>query len=102
MTSFSAKERTINKKIIKLRKLTDKLNFGYTVSETFLAQSGLPSIEDIQTDNLPNILEDFYPSFRKQIRLQNTDNKDTPEVDDDDPNLQYKTSTLKCIRAGLN
>lgn len=51
----------------------------------YLAEKKLPDIDTISTDELPNVLSDFYTELRKV-----------------DAKGQYKTSTLKCIRAAIN
>lgn len=51
----------------------------------YLAEKEKPDADTISTDDLPDILSDFYTELRKS-----------------DAEGEYKTSTLKCIRAALN
>lgn len=51
----------------------------------YLKECKLPGQDDIETDQLPQILSDFYTELRKA-----------------DCEGEYKTSTLKCIRAAIN
>lgn len=51
----------------------------------YLAENDLPNSEEIETDQLPKVLEDFYVELRKA-----------------DCEGEYKLSTLKCIRAAIN
>lgn len=51
----------------------------------YLKEKKLPPVYKIESDDLPNILSDFYTELRK------TDGEN-----------DYKISTLKCIRAALN
>ena len=50
----------------------------------YLQEKGLPNLEDLDVNQLPNILEDFYPNLRR--------------VDGE----EYKLQSIKCIRAGIN
>lgn len=56
-----------------------------TCLREYLAEKNLPPIENIDSDDLPAILSQFYTELRKK-----------------DGEGEYKTSTLKCIRAALN
>lgn len=51
----------------------------------YLEEKGHPKIEEIETQSLPDILTAFYTELRKK-----------------DGEGEYKTSTLKCIRAAIN
>lgn len=51
----------------------------------YLSEKKLPALEDMETKDLPDMLENFYIELRKA-----------------DCQGEYKTSTLKCIRAALN
>lgn len=51
----------------------------------YLKEKKLATLEETLTENLPNILSDFYTELRKA-----------------DGENDYKISTLKCIRAALN
>lgn len=51
----------------------------------YLKEKKLPNAETVETKDLPDILMDFYTELRKA-----------------DGEGEYKTSTLKCIRAALN
>ena len=50
----------------------------------YLEEKMMPKLEDINIDELPAILENFYPNLRR--------------VDGED----YKLQSIKCIRAGIN
>lgn len=51
----------------------------------YLKEKNLPDSETISSDDLPAVLSDFYTELRKS-----------------DSEGEYKTSTLKCIRAAIN
>lgn len=51
----------------------------------YLKEKQLPNADTITTENLPDVLMDFYTELRKV-----------------DGEGEYKTSTLKCIRAAIN
>lgn len=51
----------------------------------YLEEKDLPDADTILVDELPNVLSDFYTELRKA-----------------DTKGEYKTSTLKCIRAAIN
>lgn len=51
----------------------------------YLKEKKLPKVDNIETKDLPQILSDFYTELRKV-----------------DCEGEYKTSTLKCIRAAIN
>ena len=50
----------------------------------YLAEKGLPTLEQLDLEELPAILQTFYPNLR---RLNGDD---------------YKLQSMKCIRAGIN
>ena len=50
----------------------------------YLVEKQFPKLEDIDMNDLPKILENFYPNLRR--------------VDGED----YKLQSIKCIRAGIN
>ena len=52
----------------------------------YLIEKGLPELDDIPTEELPNALENFYSETCKKKGN----------------NEEYKNSTFKCIRAGIN
>ena len=60
-----------------------------TAFDNYLAKKDLPNADEINTEDLPNALEDFYPGNSKKNATA-------------DGSTEYKNSTMKCIRAGIN
>ena len=68
----------------------------------FLIENELGEVDDILTDHLPKILQNFYPACKKTRKAKPKKNPDvcdnTVTEDDED----YHNLTMKCIRAALN
>ena len=83
----------------------------------YLAEKGLKPLDEITTEELPNILSDFYTEVKKKEKSPPKKKKkskrplkevncDTEELDSQNSVYQeeeeYKNSSLKCMRAALN
>lgn len=66
----------------------------------YLLEKDLPKIENISTETLPFILEQFYSEVRKKESTASPPNEQATEEEKDDAKL-YKNTTLKAIRAAL-
>ena len=69
----------------KAKKTNRSTNTSITRLKAFLCHSNLPKIEDVPSEDWPDILKKFYGSLR------------TKSCGD-----YYQTSSFKVIRAGLN
>ena len=68
----------------------------------YLKERQLPKVEDLETEQLPEIIGDFYFSARKQPKKNRLSLKKKENSDDDPNDKYYKNSTLKNARAALN
>lgn len=62
----------------------------------YLEEKELPKLNELDIQNLPEILENFYSEVRKKERKDNPE----PAQHEDDARL-YKNTTLKAIRGAL-
>ena len=56
--------------------------------ENYLFEKALPKSDDIDPNDLSEILDGFYAEVTKKKEIEGSD--------------EYKNSTLKCVRAGIN
>ena len=84
-TLYQAEKHKIKKKS-KAESTHQATKVSVNCFNNYLIEKDLSDIENIQTDELPNILEDFYSEICKKKG----------------ESAEYKNSTVKCIRAGIN
>lgn len=63
----------------------------------YLTEKNLKAIDDIETKDLPGILEQFYSEVRKKEKRENQESA-KPDAEDE---RNYKNTTLKAIRGAL-
>ena len=88
-----------NRKAENTNKATD---LWMTCFKQYLQEKDLPIVELLTTEELPPILSDFYSEVKKKNPTKNTKGKNNLDENDAPPCQEYKTSSLKCIRAALN
>ena len=86
--SLSTEEKEDLKKKCKSESTNKTTKTWDNCLENYLFEKALPKNDDIDPNDLSEILDGFYAEVNKKKEIEGSD--------------EYKNSTLKCIRAGIN